>query len=49
MRIGDTTQMREIMIGSNYTSQNPTVQVFGLGAAEVVDEILVEWPRDGLG
>ena len=43
-RIGDTTQMREIMIGSNYTSQNPTVQVFGLGAAEVVDELLVEWP-----
>jgi hypothetical protein len=36
--------MREITIGSNYTSQNPTVQIFGLGAAEAVDEILVEWP-----
>jgi hypothetical protein len=32
------------MIGSNYTSQNPTVQVFGLGANTVVDELLVEWP-----
>jgi len=44
VRIGDERQMREIMIGSNYTSQNPTVQVFGLGAAQAVDEILVEWP-----
>jgi hypothetical protein len=42
--IGDKRQMREIMIGSNYTSQNPTVQIFGLGGAESVDEILVEWP-----
>jgi hypothetical protein len=42
--IGDTRQMREIMIGSNYTSQNPTVQIFGLGSAEFVDELLVEWP-----
>ena len=44
VRIGETTQMREIMIGSNYTSQNPTVQVFGLGSSEIVDEVLVEWP-----
>jgi hypothetical protein len=36
--------MREITVGSNYTSQNPTVQLFGLGSAETVDEILVEWP-----
>jgi hypothetical protein len=36
--------MREIMIGSNYTSQNPTVQIFGLNAAASVDEIFVEWP-----
>ena len=37
-------RMREIMIGSNYISQNPTVQIFGLGSATVVDELLVEWP-----
>lgn len=43
-RIGDTEQMREIMIGSNYTSQNPTVQIFGLGSAEIVDTLRVEWP-----
>jgi len=41
---GGKRQMREIMIGSNYTSQNPTVQIFGLDAAESVDQLLVEWP-----
>jgi hypothetical protein len=44
VRTGDTQQMREIMIGSNFTSQNPSVQVFGLGSAVSADEILVEWP-----
>jgi hypothetical protein len=42
-RIGATTQMREIMIGSNFASQNPAVQIFGLDSAESVDEIIVEW------
>jgi hypothetical protein len=36
--------MREITIGSNYTTQNPTVQIFGLGPATAVDELRVEWP-----
>jgi enediyne biosynthesis protein E4 len=45
--IGAQTQMREIMIGSNYTSQNPTVQLFGLGPAAMVDELVVEWPGGG--
>jgi hypothetical protein len=44
VRIGDTEQMREIMIGSNYTSQNPAVQIFGLGSASSIDRIFVEWP-----
>ena len=43
-RVGDTEQMREIMIGGNYTSQNPAVRVFGLGSAASVDELRVEWP-----
>jgi hypothetical protein len=43
-RIGDTEQMREITIGSNYTSQNATVQIFGLDSATTVDELRVEWP-----
>ena len=37
-------RMREIMIGNNYISQNPAVQVFGLGEATEVDELLIEWP-----
>jgi hypothetical protein len=49
VRTGDAVQMREIIIGSNYTSQNPTVQIFGLDEATVVDEILVEWPAIDLG
>ncbi|MCY4057909.1 MAG: ASPIC/UnbV domain-containing protein, partial [Gammaproteobacteria bacterium] len=36
--------LREIIIGSNYTSQNPAVQVFGLGDASSVDSLVVEWP-----
>jgi hypothetical protein len=44
VRVGDTEQMREVTIGSNYTSQNPTVQVFGLDSATSVDELRVEWP-----
>ena len=41
------TQMREISIASNYVSQNPTVQIFGLASAAQVDQLTVEWP-DGL-
>jgi len=41
--VGEKEMLREIMIGSNYTSQNPTVQVFGLGDASVVDRLVVEW------
>jgi hypothetical protein len=40
----EATQMREVMIGSNFTSQNPTEQVFGLGADTIVSELIVEWP-----
>ena len=42
--VGEKEMLREIVIGSNYTSQNPTVQVFGLGSATVVDRLVVEWP-----
>jgi hypothetical protein len=48
-RIGDTEQMREITIGSNYTSQNPAVQIFGLGSSTTVDELRVEWPAINSG
>ena len=39
----DTTQVREIMIGNNFVSQDPTVQVFGLGTATSAD-VTVQWP-----
>ena len=42
--IGERTQLREIMIGSNFTSQNPAVQMFGLDGATEVDVVEVEWP-----
>ncbi len=42
--VGEKELLREIVIGSNYTSQNPTVQVFGLGQASIVDRLVVEWP-----
>ena len=42
--VGGTTQLREVTIGNNFTSQNPTEQVFGLGSASTVDELVVEWP-----
>jgi hypothetical protein len=42
--IGGNTQMREIMHASNYISQNPTEQVFGLGTAAQIDSLIIEWP-----
>ena len=42
--VGDDSQMREICIASNFVSQNPAVQTFGLGNAGQVDEVRIEWP-----
>lgn len=42
--IGEVTQMREIILGSNFISQNPADQVLGLGNASQVDSLVVEWP-----
>jgi len=41
------TQTREITAGSNYTSQNPLDQHFGLDGAGTVDELRVAWPHGG--
>ncbi len=45
--VGGITQMREVLIGNNFTSQNPTEQVFGLGSATAADEVRIEWPDGG--
>ena len=36
--------MREIVVGNNFTSQNPCAQIFGLGAASAADSVEIEWP-----
>jgi hypothetical protein len=44
-RVGATEQMREIMVGSNFISQNPTnIVIFGLGTAGNIDELRFQWP-----
>lgn len=44
LTVGTETQMREISIASNFVSQNPAIQVVGLGTATQVDEVVIEWP-----
>lgn len=36
-------QIREIRAGNNFVSQNPAYAHFGLGSAEAVDDIEIEW------
>ncbi len=42
--VGGVTQMREISIASNFASQNPTEQIFGLGLETTVTELRLQWP-----
>ena len=42
--LGGVVQMREVAVGNNFTSQNPAVQVFGLGGASSADSVEIEWP-----
>ncbi len=41
--IGNKAQMRELNAGSNFVSQNPVLAHFGLGDAELIDEVRVDW------
>ena len=43
LTVNGENQLREIMIGSNFTSQNPLTQVFGLGS-NIQADLTVEWP-----
>lgn len=43
--IDGETQMREVLIGSNFVSQNPAEQIFGIGEASHADSIEIEWPN----
>ncbi len=42
--VGNSTQRRDVMLGSNFISQNPVDQHFGIGNAPQVDSLIVEWP-----
>lgn len=47
---GEQTQTRQVTVGSNYQSQNPLGQHFGLGALEPgarIDRVEVRWPHGG--
>ena len=44
LTIGGITQMREIGINSNFLSQNPTEQIFGLGVQTMASELRIQWP-----
>ncbi len=47
LEAGGITQTREITIGSNYESQNPLTQHFGLDGASQADSLRVLWPHGG--
>ncbi len=42
--VGGSTMMREVTLGSNFISQNPTEQYFGIGNAAQIDKLLIRWP-----
>ena len=42
--VDDITQTREITIGSNFTSRNPTTQLFGLGGEVRANSVEIDWP-----
>lgn len=42
---GAVTQMGRLDAGSNYLSQSEMSVHFGLGAAETIDELRIEWPN----
>ncbi|HSR68355.1 MAG TPA: CRTAC1 family protein [Acidobacteriota bacterium] len=48
LRAGGQIQMREVVLGDGYGSQNPLRQHFGIGSAERIDRLTVLWPASGL-
>ncbi len=41
-------QMREVVLGDGYGSQNSLRQYFGLGQDKNVDNVTIRWPRSGI-
>ena len=47
-KIGSSQQMREVVFGDGYGSQNSARQYFGLGDHATIDELVVHWPKTGI-
>ena len=47
VKAGGRTQVREVQRATSYLSSSDVRAHFGLGAAAVVDEVQVRWPRKG--
>ena len=47
IKVKGKLQMREVVLGDGYGSQNSLRQHFGLAGADAVDEMTVKWPRSG--
>jgi hypothetical protein len=47
IKVNGKPQMREVVLGDGYGSQNSLRQHFGLGDATSADEVTVKWPRSG--
>jgi hypothetical protein len=47
-RVKGKQQIREVVLGDGYGSQNTLRQHFGLSDANTVDELIVKWPRSGI-
>lgn len=41
---GAMTQIREIRAGNNFISANPAEAYFGVGSADIIDELRITWP-----
>lgn len=44
LRAAELFQRRVVRAGSNFLSQDPAVAHFGLGGADSIEELVVEWP-----
>ena len=47
IKVNGKKQMREVVLGDGYGSQNSLRQHFGIGDATQIDEMIVKWPRSG--
>jgi hypothetical protein len=47
-RIQRKRQVREIVLGDSYGSQNSLRQHFGLNEEKVIEKLVVRWPKSGI-